>query len=101
MEPAFEDLRDGSRIRVVRPSGEYVGVLHVAHQPAANRFGIIIQFGPANMTGDSLPDVVSDQAFVATGHCGLPIHRLTLEELRSIERTGDPQVPFALTVSVP
>lgn len=100
MEPPFEDLTDGSLIRVIRPDDEHIGVLQVTRQTEANRFGALVRFGPFSRTGHSTPPT-SDQGFVGTGHSGLPIHRLTLEELHEIERTGDPEVPFALAVLHP
>ncbi len=97
MEPAFDDLHDGSLIRVVRPDGEHVGVMHVARLPDPPRFGVIVQFGPSAQTKHAPPPPTSDQGYVATGHSGLPVHKLTLEELRGIERTDNLEVPFALT----
>ena len=99
LEPGFEDLHHGSLIRIVRPEGEHVGALHVSRPADPPRFGAVVQFGPAGVTGDSAPPATSDASFAATGHAGLPVHRLTLEELRRIERTGKPDVPFVLVVS--
>ena len=100
-EPGFADLRDGSLIRVVRPDGEYLGTLHVTHQADGKRFGAIVQFGPSGVTGDSTPPPACDQCFATTGHAGLPVHRLILDELRAITRTNDLRVPFELIVSTP
>lgn len=95
-ERRFEDWPDGSLIRVVRADGEHVGVLHVTRLPDPPRFGAVVQFGPAGATGDSTPPEMGDRSFVTRGHSGCPVHRLTLEELHGIERTGDSEVPFVL-----
>lgn len=97
-EPGFADLHDGSLIRIARSDGEYIGTLHVTHQADGERFGAIVQFGPTGATGGPAQPPVCDQCFAATGHAGLPIHRLTLEELHAITRTDDPKVPFELIV---
>ena len=97
-EPGFADLRDGSLIRIARPDGKYIGTLHVTRQADSQRFGAIVQFCPTRATGDSTPPLTCDQRFTATGHAGVPIHRLTLDELHAITRTGDPKVPFELIV---
>lgn len=102
MEQAFEDIGDGSCIRVLGPDGdEHVGVLHVTRLPEAGRFGAIIQFGPADAVESSAPASRGDPGFTHTGHSGRPMHRLTLEELHGIERTGDAGVPFALALLPP
>ncbi len=98
MEPGFDDLHDGSRICVVRPDGEHVGVLHVTRPSNPPRFGAVVQFGPAGATGHSAPPTTGDGNFAATGHSGLPVHRLTLDELRGIVRTENAEVPFTLNV---
>ena len=97
-EPGFADLCDGSLIRVARPDGKYIGTLHVTHQAHSKRFGAIVQFGPTSATAGSNLSLTCDQRFAATGHAGVPIHRLTLDELRAITRTDDPKVPFELIV---
>lgn len=94
-EPLFADLLDGSLIRVVCPDGEYIGTLHVTRQVEGQRFGAIVQFGVA---GDLVQPPACDGCFAATGHAGVPIHRLTLGELHAIIRTNDPTVPFELVV---
>lgn len=96
VEPSFQDLREGSLIRITCPDGEHVGVLHVTRLPGPPRLGALIQFGPAAKTKDFPPPPTGEGGFVATGHAGLPVHKLTLEELRRIERTGDVGVPFVL-----
>ncbi len=93
-QPGFADLRDGSLIRVARPDGKYIGTLHVTHQADGERFGAIVQFGPTGATDGSAQPPACDQCFAATGHAGVPIHRLTLDELRAITRTGDPKMAF-------
>lgn len=98
VESAFVDLRDGSLIRIARPDGEYIGTLHVTHQSDSGFLGAIVQFGPISATDGSTQLPACDQRFAATGHAGLPIHRLTLDELRAVARTGDPKVPFELIV---
>lgn len=97
-EPGFTDLHDGSLIRIARPDGEYVGTLHVTHQADGERFGAIVQFGLTGATGGFAQIPACDQCFAATGHAGVPVHRLTLDELHAIVRTGDPKVPFELIV---
>lgn len=97
-EPGFADLPDGSLIRVVLPEGEHVGVLQVTRLPDPPRFGALVRFGPSGVTGDSAPPDTGDGGFAATGHSGCPVHRVTLEELRRIERTADPRVPLVLNV---
>ena len=98
MEPGFADLCDGGLLCIVRPDGEYLGSLHVTHLDEEQRFGAIVHFGPTGAADDSVRPPVCDQRFAATGHAGVPIHRLTLDELRAVERTGDPKVPFRLTI---
>lgn len=97
-EPEFDDLRDGNLIRIARADGEYIGTLHVTHQADSKCFGAIVRFGPTSLIDDPTQPPVCDQRFAATGHAGVPIHRLTLEELRAITRTGDPKVPFELII---
>ena len=70
----------------------------MTHQAGRERFGAIVQFGPTGATDGSAQSPACDQCFAATGHAGLPIHRLTLDELRVIARTGDPKIPFELIV---
>ena len=94
VEPSFEGLLDGSLIRVIRLGSEYVSVMHVTRLSDP----VLVQFGPFLAMRDWLPPATSDQEFVATGHSGLPVHKLTLEEPRGTKRTSDTEVPFALTI---
>lgn len=101
MEQGFEDIHDGGLIRVSGLDRQYVGTLHVTRLAAPARFGVILQFGPSEVTGSPAPTSCGDGGFTTTGHSGLQTHRLTLEELRRIVRTGDSRMPFALDVPSP
>ena len=96
MQSEFEDLQGGKCIRVFRKDGVHLGTLLVTHQKAEGLFGLTIQFGPS-LADANFPSG-TDGSFVTTGHAGLPIHHLTLDEMRLIQRTGDRRLPYALEI---
>ena len=96
MQSEFEDFLEGKCIRVCHGDVVHLGTLFVTHQELAGLFGLTIQFGPSLVDGNFPP--CTDGSFVTTGHAGLPIHHLTLDEVRRIQRTGDRRLPYALEV---
>ena len=94
MQSEFEDLRNGGRVRVLHGDVVHMGTLFVTHVKSAELFGLSIQFGPSLTKENFLS--CTDGSFVTTGHAGLPIHHLTLDEVRRIQRTGDQHLPYAL-----
>ena len=96
MQSEFEDLREGKCIRVFRKDGVHLGTLLITHQKAEGLFGVTIQFGPS-LAEVNFPSS-TNSSFVTIGHAGLPIHHLTLDEMRCIQRTGDRRLPYALEI---
>ena len=96
MEVAFADLCDGKSIQVLHEGTMHLGRLFVTHQEPQDFIGVSIQFGPSLVEGN-FPST-TDGSFVTTGHAGLQIHHLSLDEIGRIKRTGDPSLPYALSV---
>ena len=97
MQPEFEALHDGKQIRVLEKGRVHLGTLLMTHQREHGLCGGRIQFGAADVT-HSAPAPFAEEAFVSTGHAGMPIHLLSLDELRRIQATGDLEVPFTLEI---
>ena len=96
MQSEFADFREGKCIRVFRKDSVHLGTLLVSHQKTEGLFGMTIQFGPS--LADANFPAGTDGSFVTTGHAGLPIHHLTWDEARRIQRTGDRRLPYALEI---
>ena len=96
MQKEFEDFLEGKCICVFHQDVVHLGTLFVTHQEAKNLFGLTIQFGPSLADAD-FPST-TDGSFVTTGHAGLPIHHLGLDEIRRVQRTGDRRLPYALEI---
>ena len=96
MQSGFKDFLEGKCIRVFRKDGEHLGTVLITHLKPQDLFGLTIQFGPSLADTNFSPS--TDGSFVTTGHAGLPIHHLSLDEIRHIQRTGDQRTPYALEV---
>ena len=96
MQWEFTDFCEGKCICVTRNDVVHLGTLLITHLKPQSLFGMTIQFGPS--LADANFPLRIDGSFVTTGHAGLPIHHLSLEEIRRIQRTGDRRLPYALTV---
>lgn len=96
MQREFGDLREGKCIRVFHQETVHLGTLLITHLKPENLFGATIQFGPS-LADANFPSS-TDRSFVTTGHAGLPIHHLTLDEILRVQKTGDRRLPYALEI---
>ena len=96
MQQEFEDFGEGNCIQVTRNDVVHLGTLLVTHLRPQDLFGLTIQFGPSLV--DANFPASTNGSFVTTGHAGLPIHHLSLEEIHRIQPTGDRRLPYLLEI---